>query len=195
MKRIVFTIALLAAGLGIGIAGGRLAYNMGYAQTIANGPAFGDAGVPVAAIDAGPAAAATSDIATAEPPAPAAAPVEPDGSTQPATPVAVDASFWSRVEALWRSGSLSNALLLAALGLLILARRWVPLFQRGNLAMYSAIGVTGLTTLAEPLSRGTTPSLAMIITALTAAGLVSYKPAPKGETASGELPVARIVKP
>lgn len=191
MKRFVpFLLAL--AGLCGGVLFLRGLDRYAYAQGMAD--------APITAIDAGPppavaptvtvTAPATSDIAVT-PQAPTVdaethvivAP--PDGSTQPSTPVAVDASFWSRVEALWRSGSLGPAVLLALYGLLVLARAKVPRLRSGKAAAYSAMGVTALATLLEPALRGTTPSLAMIISAVTGAVLLSTSHPPKGAATAG----------
>lgn len=186
MKKLVPILAFVAALAAIGQLG-RLTFRYAYAQAIADAPY--DAGVPApAAPTVTVTAPATSDIAITAPSSEPQTSAPADTDSLPATPVAVDSSFWSRVEALWRAGSLAPALLLAAFGLIVIARRHVAWLQKGQAAAYSAMVVTALTTLLEPAIRGATPSLAMIISSVTGAVLLSTKTSPPAVTASGELP-------
>ena len=125
---------------------------------------------PAPSLDAGP---VTSDIATA--------PIKPPESVPVATvdapdPVAQPADFADKVYGLYKSGALVPAVLLALYGLLLLARSRIAWLRSGKNAVYTAAAVTFLTGCAEAASRGTTPTLGVIVSALFAAITLALNP-------------------
>ena len=123
---------------------------------------------PVPSLDAGP---VTSDIATKPPESVQAVPAvdAPD-------PVAQPVDFADKVYGLYKSGALVPAVLLALYGLLLLARSRIAWLRAGKNAVYTAAAVTFLTGCAEAASRGTTPTLGVIVSALFAAITLALNP-------------------
>lgn len=197
MNKLVIVLGIVITGLTAGTVGGQLVYRYAEAQAIASAPL--DAGpAPAAAVTsdlispagAGDAAAAPEASGrTVTPPGPPASSTVPADATDPT-------SFNDRIVALWRRGAFTPALILAAFAGLLALRRWVPRFRTGAFAAYSAIAVTALATLVEPAARGATPTLEMMLSAVTAAVLLVMRPqasAPASgstaATASGVLPL------
>ena len=123
---------------------------------------------PAPSLDAGP---VTSDIAVKPPESVQAVPAvdAPD-------PVAQPADFADKVYGLYKSGALVPAVLLALYGLLLLARSRIAWLRAGKNAVYTAAAVTFLTGCAEAASRGTTPTLGVIVSALFAAITLALNP-------------------
>lgn len=92
----------------------------------------------------------------------------------------------STVTELWKGGGAVPAVLLALFALVFAASKKLPWLTEGNRAAYTAAGLGALTILAEPASRGTTPTLPMIIGAIGAALLLftNARKKPATDTAS-----------
>lgn len=155
MKPTPVLFALLAAfclviGLGLSRQLHRDAYADGYSAV--------DAG---AARDAQPAAAPVE----AAPAQPAAAPM-PD-------PIADPAGEASLIAKLWRSGAIPSAVILVAFALLAWARKSLGWLKKGRQAAIAAALFGALAMLAADAADGTTPNLAMLMSALTT-GIALY---------------------
>ena len=106
------------------------------------------------------------DAATAiDAPAAAAvnAPPLPDPAASPGDAV-------SMLSSLWKSGAVLATLVVALYFAALLAGRWVP-WLRGNKRRAAITGsaITALAAIAEPASRGTTPTVAMVMAAAATA--------------------------
>lgn len=71
----------------------------------------------------------------------------------------------SEVTTLWKAGSFASAIILALFVLLSWASKHFEWLEQGKRAAYTATALTFLTLLVEPASRGTTPTLSMIMSA------------------------------
>lgn len=91
-------------------------------------------------------------------------------------PIENPAGSIDTVTRLWRSGAIPAALIVALYLVGIVLARKVPWFVEGRRAAYTAAAVGMLATLAEPASRGTTPSLSMGIAALATALALALSP-------------------
>lgn len=74
--------------------------------------------------------------------------------------------FADRVEALWKSGAIAGAVILAAFGVLVLARSRIAWLREGHRAVWISAAIGGLSMLAERVAAGTTPNLSMIMVTL-----------------------------
>lgn len=99
------------------------------------------------------------------------APIADDPPVIEPDPVEDPGGFFSKVYQLYKDGALLPAVLLAAFGLAMLLGRYVPWIKQGSRQFIFAAVVMGLTSLAEPASRGATPTLGMFLGALFSAAL------------------------
>lgn len=88
---------------------------------------------------------------------------------------------------LWRSGATPAALIVALYLIAVVVARRVPWFVEGKRAAYTAAALGMLTTLAEPATRGTTPSLSMGIAALATALALALSPTKPSDTVVGVI--------
>lgn len=139
------------------------------------------ANAPLVLIDAG--VPTGSVTATELPPwgetVPAPATVRTTPSPAP-DPLADPGGTVDRVRALWRSGALPAALILAAFTVLVVLRRTVPWFAAGRRAVYLAAAIGGLGMLVEMTADGATPNLSMLLVALTTTVSLAMRPTPGG---------------
>lgn len=89
--------------------------------------------------------------------------------------------FGRFVKSMWKSGAILPALIVAVFALLIVAKKRIPWLNEGKRAVYSAAAFTFLATIAEPASRGTTPTINMVIAAIGAALALVLRPIPKAQ--------------
>lgn len=139
------------------------------------------------ASDAGAGSGSFADAGSAAVPAPAPAHVcTLDGKAiECAQLVEHPAESVSEVRTLWKDGSAVPAIILALFLLFSWASKHIDWLGSGHRAAFTASGLAGLTILAEPASRGTTPTMAMVISALGAAFLLFTK-AKKPPTTTGD---------
>lgn len=109
--------------------------------------------------------------------------------------------FADRVSALWRSGAIPGALILAAFGVLVVLRAKVAWFREGHRAVYVAALIGGLGFLVDAMASGATPNLSMIMIAASTTVALALNPKhqdpqaptpPSSSTAS--IPTATVVK-
>ncbi len=123
-------------------------------------------------LDAGPVLDAGAVLDAA--PAVAPAPQLPDPVEDPADSV-------SYVVKLWKSGTMPAAFIVGMFLLLTALSAKVKALQQGYAAIICASLIGGLAILLESASRGTTPTLATIGTALVAAVALALNPKKVGE--------------
>ena len=90
----------------------------------------------------------------------------------------------SAITKLWKGGALVPAIIVALFAVFSIASRRIAWLTKDHRAAYTASGLAFLTVLVEPASRGTTPTLAMVMTALTAAVALFINPKKPGENAT-----------
>lgn len=96
-------------------------------------------------------------------------------------PVPTDpAEAGSLVYHLWKGGAIVPAILVGLFAAVSLAARKIAWLREGKRAVWAAAAVAGLAILAEPASRGTTPNLSMLISAIGAVVALILAPT-KGE--------------
>lgn len=116
-----------------------------------------------------------------------AAPIDAGVAVAPALPdpVANPAESVSYVVKLWKSGTMPAAFIVGMFLLLTAASAKVKALQQGYAAIICASLIGGLAILLESASRGTTPTLATIGTALVAAVALALNPKKAVETEPG----------
>lgn len=82
----------------------------------------------------------------------------------------------SMVTKLWKGGALIPAIIVVLFVLLTVASKRIAWLTKDHRAAYTASGLAFLTLLVEPASRGTTPTLAMTMTALLSAVTLFMNP-------------------
>lgn len=158
----------------------------------ADTPSIDAGGVDAAPADVGSAAPAGSGSGSAVT-APAVAMPEPE-CTYKGQPIACTqlaeqfnahpGDGLSTVTELWKGGGAIPAVLLALFAVVYAARKRFPWLAEGKRAAYTTAALGALTILAEPASRGTTPTLPMIIGAIGAALLLFTNSKPPATNAS-----------
>lgn len=94
----------------------------------------------------------------------------------------------STVSSMWKGGAIVPAVILGLFAVMSLAAKRFPWLTKDHRAAYTASGLSMLTILAEPASRGTTPTLSMLVTAIGAAVLLFVNAKKPAETtASGTI--------
>lgn len=88
-------------------------------------------------------------------------------------------NFGSYIKGLWTNGAFVPAIIVVAFAVLIVARKRIAWLAEGKRAAYSAAGFAFFATIAEPASRGTTPTLSMWLAGIGAALALLAKPTPK----------------
>lgn len=91
--------------------------------------------------------------------------------------------FGRFVKALWKSGAIMPALIVAVFAVLIVARKRIAWLNEGKRAAYTAAVFAFLAAIIEPASRGTTPTMNMLIGAIGAALALLAKPTTKDDAA------------
>lgn len=94
----------------------------------------------------------------------------------------------STVTTLWKGGAIIPAIILGLFGLLYWASKHIAWLTKDHRAAYTASALGGLTLLAEPASRGTTPTLGMVLGALGAAFLLFTNAKKPAQTTAGQAP-------
>lgn len=77
----------------------------------------------------------------------------------------------SEVTKLWKDGAVTASIIFALFVILSWASKHIEWLETGSRAAYTATALTFLTLLVEPASRGTTPTLSMILSAAGGAAL------------------------
>jgi hypothetical protein len=75
----------------------------------------------------------------------------------------------STIMKLWKGGAILPAIIIALFVLLTVASKRIAWLTKDHYAAYTASGLAFLAMLVEPASRGTTPTLAMVMTAALSA--------------------------
>lgn len=84
--------------------------------------------------------------------------------------------FADYVEALWKSGAILNTVIVAAFGVLKVLQPRVPWLQQGYRAVLTAGAIGVLSLLADGISNGRTPTLSMIVIAVTTTAASAMHP-------------------
>ena len=90
-------------------------------------------------------------------------------------------NFGSYIKGLWTNGAFVPAIIVVAFAVLIVLRKRIAWLAEGKRAAYSAAAFAFLATIAEPASRGTTPTLSMWLAGIGAALALLAKPVPKAD--------------
>lgn len=153
---------LIGFGLGVFFVVGL--FLAGIASADPTGALAPDAAAPT--VDAGPAVAIDAGM-------PANVPVLDESPIE----------FGRFVKALWKSGAIMPALIVAVFAVLIVARKRIAWLNEGKRAAYTAAAFAFLAAIIEPASRGSTPTINMLIGAIGAALALLAKPTTKDDAA------------